>query len=187
MESLSICSKKNIYFYNDKLTCNKFYKIIKSKVELEYKVKYHYNKFIILLIIISILFNLTGCNSGNPIIPEIDPNPSENPENNIISYIRISTSLSTIKINQTIQFVVKGYNSDDEWVILDKSKIKLWKWTVQGCYDCYKDHVYLSPKSGSLITDFSSDKAGIFFIAAYYQEKPGDKYITDYIQIKVVN
>jgi len=82
---------------------------------------------------------------------------------------------------------VKGYNSDSEWVILDKSKIIFWRWNVQGCYDCYKDHVYLNPKSGSLTTIFSSNKAGTFFIAAYYQENPGDKYITDYIQIKVVN
>ena len=130
----------------------------------------------------------TGCsNSSNPIIPEVNPNPSENLANSTVSYIEVSASYSTIKVNQSIQSVVKGYNSDDEWVILDKSKIKLWKWTVQGCYDCYKDHVDLNPEGGSLTTSFSSDKAGTFFIAAYYQENPGDEYITDYTQIIVVN
>ena len=127
-----------------------------------------------------------GCNGSNPIIPGIDPNPTINPDNSTVSYVIVSATSSTIKVNQSIQLVVKGYNSDDEWVILDKSKIKFWKWSVQGCYDCYKDYVVLNPKSGSLTTTFSSTKAGTFFIGAYYQENVGDDYITDYTEIKVV-
>jgi len=127
-----------------------------------------------------------GCNGSNPIIPGIDPNPTINPDNSTVSYVIVSATSSTIKVNQSLQLVVKGYNSDDEWVILDKSKIKFWKWSVQGCYDCYKDYVVLNPKSGSLTTTFSSTKAGTFFIGAYYQENVGDDYITDYTEIKVV-
>jgi len=153
-------------------------------------VKYQ-NKFILLLIIISIFTIISiGCVSDS-IVPGIDPNPVVNPDNSTVSYIEVTTSSSTIKVNQSQQLVVKGYNSDDEWVILDKSKIKLWKWTVQGCYDCFKDYVDLNPKSGSLTTTFTSDKAGTFFIVAYYQENVGDDYIptyyTYYTEIKVVN
>ena len=143
------------------------------------------NKFILLLIIISIFTIISiGCNS-NPIVPGIDPNPVVNPDNSTVSKIEVTTSSSTIKVNQSQQLVVKGYNSDDEWVILDKTNIKLWKWSVQGCYDCFKDYVDLNPKSGSLTTTFTSDKAGTFFIGAYYQENVGDDYITDYTEIKV--
>ena len=127
-----------------------------------------------------------GCNGSNLIIPGIDPNPSINPDNSTVSYVKVSASSSTIKINQSQQFVVKGYNSDDEWVVLDKSKVKLWDWSVLGCPDCFEGFIDLSPKSGSLTTTFSSGKAGTLYIVAYYQENPGDKYITDYTQITVV-
>lgn len=138
---------------------------------------------ILILIIMSI-----GCNAYNSIIPGIVPNPSANPDNSTVSYVIVSADSSTIKINQSQQFVVKGYNSDDEWIILDKSKIKLWDWSVIGqCYNNIVDFVDLSPKSASLTTTFSSGKAATFYIVAYYQENIGDNYITDYRQIKVVN
>jgi hypothetical protein len=128
-----------------------------------------------------------GCNGSNPIIPGIiDPNPTVNPDNSTVSYVKVSASSSTIKINQSQQFVVKGYNSDDEWVILDKSKVKSWDWSVIGqCYNCVVEFVNLSPQSGSLTTTFSSGVTGTFYIVAYYQENPGDEYITDYTEVKV--
>jgi hypothetical protein len=101
-----------------------------------------------------------GCTGSNPIIPEVNPNPSTDPDNNTVSYVKVSSASSTIKINQSLQFVVKGYNSDDEWVVLDKSKIKLWDWSALGCPACFEEFVDLSPKSGSLTTTFSSGKAG---------------------------
>jgi hypothetical protein len=128
-----------------------------------------------------------GCNGSNPISPGIiDSNPADNPENSTVSYVKVSAASSTIKVNQSLQLVVKGYNSDDEWVILDKSKVYSWGWTVQGqCYNCIKPFVNLSPKSGSLTTTFSSGKSGTFFIVAYYLENAGDDYITDYTEVKV--
>ncbi len=45
--------------------------------------------------------------------------------------------------------------------------------------------VNLSPKSGSLTTTFSSGVNGTFYVVAYYQENPGDEYITDYVEVKV--
>ena len=128
-----------------------------------------------------------GCTGSNLIIPEVNPNPTVNPNNNTVSYVEVSASSSTIKINQSLQFVVKGYNSDDEWVVLDKSKIKLWDWSALGCPACFEEFVDLSPKSGSLTTTFSSGKAGTFYIVAYYQENPGDVYITDFTEVIVTN
>jgi len=150
--------------------------------------KYH-NKSILLFIMILIFVTMSiGCNDSNPIIPEtINPNPTVNPDNSTVSSVEVSASSSIIKINQSLQFVIKGYNSDDEWVILDKSKIKLWDWSALGCPACFEEFVDLSPKSGSLTTTFSSGKAGTFYIVAYYQENTGDDYITDYKEVKVTN
>ena len=127
-----------------------------------------------------------GCNGINPIIPGIiDPNPTVNPDNSTVSYVKVSASSSTIKINQSQQFVVKGYNSDDEWVILDKSKIKSWDWSVKNqCYNCVVEFINLSLKSGSLTTTFSSGVAGTFYIGAFYQENPGDDF-RNYTEVKV--
>jgi len=149
-------------------------------------VKYR-NKSILFLMIFVFITMSVGCTGSNPIIPGIiDPNPTINPDNSTVNYVIVSTASSSVKVNESVQLVVKGYNSDDEWVILDKSKIKSWGWTVENqCYNCVKPYVDLSPKSGSLTTTFSSGITGTFFIVAYYQESPGDDYITDYTEIKV--
>lgn len=152
-----------------------------------------YKKHIKVLIIINILILFillftSGCVSEytTPGVPGIDPNPAANPENNKVSSVKVTPLSSSIKVNQSLQLVVRGYNSDDEWVILDKSKVILWKWTVMGqCYDCVKDDVKLTPKSGLLSTTFTSGVTGTFYTVVYYQENAGDEYITDYVQIIV--
>ena len=152
------------------------------------KVKYQ-KKFIVILLMISVfIFISSGCNGSNPIIPGIiNPNPSVNPDNSTVSYVKVNAASSVIQVNQSLQLVVKGYNLDDEWVILDKSKIKLWDWSVIGqCYNCIVESVNLSPKSSSLTTTFSSEVTGTFYIVAYYQENLGDDYITDYTEVQVV-
>jgi hypothetical protein len=126
-----------------------------------------------------------GCTT-NIILPDVNPNPTINPENDTLSYVKVSTTSPSVKVGESVQIIVKGYNSDDEWIILDKSKVYSWGWTVQGqCYNCIKPFVNLSPKSGSLTTTFSSGKAGTFYIVVYYQENAGDDYITDYTEVKV--
>ena len=149
------------------------------------KLKYS-KKIIITLFVLGLLAILGfGCTTSI-VIPGINPNPSVNPDNITVSYVKVSATSSTIKVNQSLQLVVRGYNSDDEWIILDKSKIYSWGWTVQGqCYNCIKPFVNLSPKSGSLTTTFSSRKSGTFFIVAYYLQNAGDDYITDYTEVKV--
>ena len=127
-----------------------------------------------------------GCTGSNPIIPGIiDPNPTVNPDNSTVSYVIVSAASSSAKVGESVQIVVKGYNSDDEWVVLDKSRIKLWDWSALGCLACFEGFINLSPQRGSLTTTFSSGKAGTFYIVAYYQENPGDDYITDYTEVKV--
>ena len=147
-----------------------------------------YNKPLLLFVMIFILITISvGCNGSNPVIPGIiNPNPTVNPDNSTVSYVIVSADSSSAKVDESVQIVVKGYNSDDEWVILDKSKIKLWKWSVIGlCYTCVEPYVNLSPKSASLTTTFSVGVAGKFYIAAYYQENPVDEYIIDYTEVKV--
>jgi len=152
-------------------------------------VKYN-NKLILLFVMIFILITMSvGCNGSNPIIPGIiDSNPTVNPDNSTVNYVIVSTASSSVKVNESVQLVVKGYNSDDEWVILDKSRIKSWGWTVENqCYNCVKPYIDLFPKSSSLTTTFTSGKVGTFYIVAYYQENLGDAYITDYTEVKVTN
>jgi len=145
-------------------------------------------KIIVNLFLISVLAILGfGCTT-NIILPNVNPNPTINPDNDTLSYVKVSTTSSSVKVGESAQIIVKGYNSDDEWVILDKSKLKSWDWSVQGqCYNCIVDYVNLSPKSNSLITTFSSGKTGTYFVVAYYQENLGDVYITDYNEVKVTN
>jgi hypothetical protein len=155
----------------------------------EYKKVKYQNKSILLFIMFFMFLTMSiGCNGINPIIPGIDPNPVENPDNSIVSYIEVTTSSTTIKVNQSQKLVVRGYNSDDEWVILDKTKIKFWIWSAPGqCYVCVKPYVTLTPQSSSLTTTFTSGVTGTFFIGCVYQENVGADPITDDTEIKVVN
>ena len=126
-----------------------------------------------------------GCTT-NVVLPSVNPNPAANPDNDNLSYVTVSATSTSVKVGESVQIVVKGYNSDNEWIILDKSKVYSWGWTVQGqCYLCIEGLVELSPKSGSLTTTFSSGKTGTFFVVVYYLENTGDDYITDYIEITV--
>ena len=71
-----------------------------------------YNKPILLFVMIFILITMSiGCTGSIPTIPGItDPNPTVKPDNSTVSYVKVSSSSSTIKINQSQQLVVKGYN-----------------------------------------------------------------------------
>lgn len=143
----------------------------------------HILLFLILFISISVLF--CGCNV-NPTTPGVDPNPDTNPDNSQVSYIEVSSSASTMQTGETMQFVVKGYNSEDEQVILDESKLFLWRWTVTGqCASCIADLVNLSPTKNSLVTAFSSGATGTFYIAAYYSI--GEDFRSDFKEIQVTS
>jgi hypothetical protein len=149
------------------------------------KLKYS-KKILIIMFIVSLMAILGfGCTT-NIVLPSVNPNPAANPDNDTLSYVKVSTTSPFVKVGESVQIIVKGYNSDDEWVILDKTKVYSWGWTVQAqCYNCIKPFIELSPKSGSLTTTFSSGKTGTFFVVVYYLESAGDDYITDYTEITV--
>jgi len=143
----------------------------------------HILLFLILFISISVLF--CGCNVI-PTTPGVDPNPDINPDNSQVSYIEVSSSASTMQTGETMQFVVKGYNSEDEQVILDESKLFLWRWTViEQCASCIAGLVSLSPTRNSLTTIFSSDASGKFYIAAYYSI--GEDFRSHYKEIQITS
>lgn len=148
------------------------------------------NKHTVIFLIIAVLMLsvLSGCDTV-PTIPGTNPNPSVNPENSTVSYIEVSSSASTMQTGETMQFVVKGYNSDSEQVILDKSKLFMWKWTVTGgvCADCISGLVSLSPTSNSLTTTFSSGAAATFHIAAYYKENAESEIKSSYKTVQVTS
>jgi hypothetical protein len=150
--------------------------------------KYSHKSILLLIMFFMLLTISIGCNGINPILPGIDPNPVVNPANSTVSYIEVTVSSSTIKVNQSQKLVVKGYNSDDEWVILDKTKIKFWIWSAPGqCYVCVKPYVNLTPPSSSLTSTFTSGVIGTFYIGCGYQENVSADPITEDTEIKVVN
>jgi len=148
-------------------------------------------KYILLagIIMILLIIFICGCSNvpGIPTVPGLNPNPNVNPENNTVSYIKVVASSSTMEVNKSQKFVVRGYNSDDEWIILDKSKIILWEWTVSGCPVCIEGQVSLSPKSNSLTTTFTSGVSGKFYIASYYKEDAETDTISDYMEVQVTS
>ena len=149
------------------------------------KLKYS-KKVIITLFVLCLLAILEfGCTTN--VIPPIEnPNPISNPENDTLSYVKLSTTSTSVKVGESVQIMIEGYNSGNEQIILDKSKVYSWDWSVQAqCYSCVEHFVELSPKSGSLTTTFSSGKSGTFFIVVYYLENLGDEYIHDYTEVKV--
>ena len=142
------------------------------------------------LIIVTLVFMLLcGCSAATPTTPGVDPNPDENPVNSEVSYIEVTSSASTMNTGETMKFVVKGYNSDSEQVIIDKSKIVLWKVTAIGiaCWECIEGSVHLNPTSNSFTTSFSSGKAATFSIGAYYRESAGADAISDFKIIQVTS
>ena len=149
------------------------------------KLKYS-KKVIITLFVLCLLAILEfGCTTN--VIPPIEnPNPTSNPENDTLSYVKLSTTSTSVKVGESVQIMIEGYNSGNEQIILDKSKVYSWDWSVQAqCYSCVEPFVELFPKSGSLTTTFSSGKSGTFFIVVYYLENLGDEYIHDYTEVKV--
>lgn len=65
--------------------------------------------FVFIIILLMVVCFFAGCSHiDNPLIPEINPNPTVNPENSTVSYIKVGALLFTIKVNQSIELVLKG-------------------------------------------------------------------------------
>lgn len=124
-------------------------------------------KFIIMLgILIIIIILNSGCTFMTP-----------NYDNYIVSYIRVSPSSATMQVNASKQFEIKAYDSEDNLVPVDPSKVD-WDWGPK-CSTCGKT-AKVSPENGSIKTNFVPYSTGTFKVYVYYKDK------TDYSPVNVI-
>lgn len=115
-------------------------------------------KLIILLLFINMLFILiSGCTF---IMPDYS--------NYTVSYIRISPSFATIKVNTSKIFKVYAYDSEDNVIPIQASEVT-WEWAFE-CPLC-GEVAEIKPASGSITTSFTPSRIGLYYIYAYYQGK----------------
>ena len=115
-------------------------------------------KLIILLMVIGMLLILiAGCTY---VTPDYD--------NYTVSYIRISPSFATMKVNTSKIFTVKAYDAEDNIIPVDSSEVS-WELAYE-CPVCDGIGV-INPKSGSLSTSFTPYRTGLYHIYAYYKGK----------------
>lgn len=119
-------------------------------------------KWIILLGAISIFIILVnGCTY-------ITPDNNYDYDSYTVSYIRVSPSSATMKVNTSKIFKVLAYDSEDNLIPVDPSGVD-WIASYQ-CWVCGKVWK-LNPESGSISTYFTPEKTGDYFVFAYYKEK----------------
>lgn len=92
-----------------------------------------------------------------------------------VSYIKVTPSSASMKVNTSKVFKVYAYDSENEVIPIDPSKVT-WKWG--GCSVCGLS-AEINPKSGSTKTTFTPKKSGSYRIYATYKNK------TDYSPITV--
>jgi hypothetical protein len=88
--------------------------------------------------------------------------------NYTVSYIRVSPSFATMKVNTTKVFKVYAYDSEDNVIPVEASKVT-WEWA----FECPLCGVVaeVKPESGSITTSFLPNRAGLYHIYAYYKGK----------------
>jgi len=119
-------------------------------------------KWIILLGAISIFIILVnGCTY-------ITPDNNYDYDSYTVSYIRVSPSSATMKVNTSKIFKVLAYDSEDNLIPVDPSGVD-WIASYQ-CWVCGKVWK-LNPESGSISTYFTPEKTGDYLVFAHYKEK----------------
>jgi len=111
---------------------------------------------IILLFIISVLSLLiSGCTF---VTPDYD--------SYTISYIKVTPTSATMEINTSKFFKLWAYDSEDNSVPIDSSKVT---WTAS--YECWACGTVwtINPKNGSITTYFTPKKAGRYRIYGHYK------------------
>lgn len=117
-------------------------------------------KLIILLGAISIfLILVNGCTY---VTPDYDY------DSYTVSYIRVSPSSATMKVNTSKKFTIKAYDSENNLIPVDPSGVE-WLASYQ-CVVCGKVWE-LNPESGSISTYFAPKKIGKYRVFAHYKEK----------------
>jgi hypothetical protein len=121
-------------------------------------------KKLILLIFIIFLsaFLFIGCDG---VVPST-PGDEYDEENTELSYLKVLPGSTELKVNQSKKFEVKAYNSDNNLVAIDVTKVK---WVAT--YECPVCGVVwkLSPTKNSLQTTFTALEAGSYEVWAKFE------------------
>jgi hypothetical protein len=121
-------------------------------------------KVYIILFIISFLIPilLTGCDGFTPLMPEEEYDE----ENSVLEYLKVLPSSVEMTVNQSIKFEVKAYNSEDNLIAIDVTKLK-WVATYE-CPVCGVEGK-LYPAENSLQTTFTPLETGNYEVWAKYE------------------
>lgn len=122
-------------------------------------------KLIILLLVISIFIILI---SGCTYVVTPDNNYDDGYDSYTVSYIRVSPSSTTMKVNTSKLFTLLAYDSEDNLIPVDPSEVD-WIASYE-CIACGKVWKF-NPYSGSISTYFTPEKAGAYLVFAHYKEK----------------
>ena len=113
------------------------------------------------MIVTALIFSV-GC------IAITTPNPDVDYDDYIVSYIRVSPSSATMKVNTSKTFTVLAYDAEDNLIPVDPSEVN-WVASYE-CIACGKVWE-LKPNSGSINTSFTPKVTGKFYVWAQYKEK----------------
>jgi len=115
-------------------------------------------KLVILLFIISVFSLLiSGCTFVTP-----------DYESYTVSYIKVIPTSATMNINTSKLFKLWAYDSEGNSVPIDPSEVT---WTAT--YECWPCGTVweINPKSGSITTYFTPEKAGRYRIYGHYKDR----------------
>ena len=122
------------------------------------------SKVIILLGAISIFIILVnGCINVTP-----DNNYDNDYDSYTVSYIWVSPSSATMKVNTSKLFTIYAYDSEDNLIPVDPSEVN-WVASYE-CMACGKVWKF-NPESGSISTYFTPERTGAYLVFANYKEK----------------
>ena len=112
-----------------------------------------------LLIIIMSAFLLTACDGLVPSTPD----EGYDEENTELAYLKVIPSQLEMSVNQSKKFEVKAYNSDNNLIAIDVTKVK---WVAS--YECIACGAVwkLSPTQNSLQTTFTPLDVGSYEVWA---------------------
>ena len=121
-------------------------------------------KIIALLLVISIFFILiSGCTNVTP-----DNNYVDDYDSYTVSYIMVSPSSATMKVNTPKLFTIYAYDLEDNLIPVNPSEVN-WIASYE-CLVCGKVWKF-NPESGSISTYFTPERTGEYFVFAKYKGK----------------
>jgi len=124
------------------------------------------SKVIILLGVISIFIILVnGCTN---VTPDINYDDDDDYDSYTVSYISVSPSSTTMKVNTSKLFTVYAYDSEDNLIPVDPSEVN-WVASYE-CLACGKVWKF-NPESGAISTYFTPERTGVYLVFANYKEK----------------